>query len=315
MKHITAVFVLFALLMLAGCLGSQVPVSSEPTVILPSETATSIPKPIATDTSVPTALPTITLAPTLPVNPENLVLAEKGYDIADVRLSFPREDMVVIDFKYRLDESRRSKATYIYMTVPPTCMDDDNKNVPPNHITRNLTGSAQFTLKLTFEGDCTADSIEFRFYSDPNTNQSPLFREYVLQSYHLVRGFPTVNSDTLRVENLKFTSQSQWDGSFTFDYAVSEEIPFPLEQYSISAYAFGPDGDCFIEVRGPILVTHTGEYRIDMNLYRDLSSMDRNCIDRRDHYTYTATHLAVRDDIANRMVYHQTLNVPFPFVK
>lgn len=315
MKYMTAIFVLFALLMLAGCSGSQAPVSSEPTVSPPSETATLIPQPTATGTSVPTALPTITLTPTLPVNPENLVLAETGYDIADVRLSFPREDMVVIDFKYRLDESRESKDTYIYMTVPPDCMDDDNKNTPPNHVTRNLTGATTFTLKLTLEGDCTADAIEFRFYPDPNRNQSPLFREYVLQSYRLTRSFPTVNSDTLHVENLKFTSRSTWNASLTFDYAVSEEIPFPLEQYSISVYAFGADGGCFMQVGGPVLVNHTGEYRIEMNLYRDINNRDRKCIDGLDHYTYTTTYLAVSDDIAGRIVYHQALNMPFPFVK
>jgi hypothetical protein len=223
--------------------------------------------------------------------------------------------MVVIGFKYRLDESRKSKDTYIYMTVPPDCMDDDNKNSPPQYLARNLSGVTAFTLKLTLEGDCTAEAIEFRFYPDPNRNQTPLFREYVLQSYRLVRSFPTLNSDTLHVENFKFTSQSDWSGSFTFDYAVSEEIPFPLEQYSISVYAFGADGGCFMQVGGPVLAAHTGEYRIDMNLYRDLSSMNRNCIDGRDHYTYTTTYLAVFDDIASRTVYHQALNMPFTFVK
>lgn len=314
MKTITAVAILSILLALSGCSSGQ-PALVEPTPTRPVPTATFTAPPVltATPSLTPVPSPTVELSPT--VTPENFVLAETGYDIADVRLAFPREDMVVIDFKYRLDESRKSKDTYIYMTVPPGCMDDDNKNSPPYRLAQSLTGGAKLKLKLTVEGDCTADAIEFRFYPDPNRNQTPLFREYVLQSYRLVRSFPTVNSDTLHVENFKFTSQADWNGSFTFDYAVSEEIPFPLEQYSISVYAFGADGGCFMQAGGPILAAHTGEYRIDMNLYRDLSSMNRECINGRDHYTYTTTYLAVHDNIAGRMVYHQALNTTFPFVK
>src|SRR5262245_31778210 len=111
MKYIAAILILFASFMLAGCSSAAVPVLDDATEIPPTKTVTMIPEP--TETYIP--LPTVTLTPppTVFLSPtatrEKLV--ESGYDIADVRFSYPEEDTLVVDFKYRLEESRQSKRT------------------------------------------------------------------------------------------------------------------------------------------------------------------------------------------------------------
>jgi hypothetical protein len=310
----TAVFVLFTFLILAGCSSVQVPVSSEPTVIPLSKIPTLAPQPTASETSVPTVTPTMTLEPTLIVNPENLVLAEQGYDIADVRLSYPGEDTLVVDFKYRLDQSRESRDTYISMTIPPQCRDDGNRYSPPQYVTKKLSGEVRFTFKLTLEGTCSTDAIEFIFYSDPNKGTT-FYREYVLQPYELVRNFPTVNSDTLQVQNFQFTDNSSWKGVFTFDYRISEEIPFPKEQYRFVVRGFGPDGGCAFWAEGAVLTDHSGEYQVPLDLTYNLLFPFKNCLDGLDQYTFTSASLSLIDTIAEKSIYHQEFNISYTMLK
>jgi hypothetical protein len=320
MKYINPALFLFMLLILTACSDTHspelvesavVPVANIPTGTL---TVTSEPQLTATETLTVAPSPTLFLSPT--VITENFELAKSGYDIADVRLSFPREDMVIINFKYRLDESRKSKDTYLYMTVPPQCADDDNKNSPPQFLTKRLEGEAKFEFKMTLQGVCDADGIEFIFQPAPGSDvKPPLYREYVSQPYHLVRNFPTVNSDTLKLENIKFTPNSNWGGEFTFDYAMSEEIPLPLEQYIFVMNGFGPGQTCFFWSGGPRLEQHSGKYRLNMNLYQDLAGPYQNCLKGMDKFTYTSLSLSVLDTIADRWVYHQELNIPITVLK
>jgi hypothetical protein len=275
----------------------------------------NIPSPTATVPFTLTPSPTIYMSPT--ATPKNFVLAENGYDIADVRLSFPREDMMIIDFKYRLDESRKSRDTYIYMTVPSQCMDDDNRNSPPQFLSKSLDGEARFEFKTTLQGVCSADGIEFTFYPDPNRGANPPFyREFVSQPYQLVRNFPTVNSGTFKVENMKFTATELWGGKITFDYAISDTIPIPSEQYKFVIYGSGPGQTCpFGLWEGPTLSQNKGEYTLTINLYRDLGSNYRNCLEGRDKVTFTDSYLSVVDILAGKTVYHQALNMPFSVLK
>ena len=324
MKYATAFLILLTFFTVTGCSGNQTLATGGPAVVQPGESATVFPESTATYTPASTATPVFTLTasptiyvtPTTIANPENLVLAEKGYDIADVRLSFPREDTVVVDFKYRLDESRKSKDTYIYMTIPPQCRDDVNGYSPPQYIAKNLTGEVQFIFKMTLEGVCVADSIEFTFYPDPNREANPPFyREYVLQPYRLVRNFPTLNSDTLSVANFKFTADVLWKGVFTFDYSISEEIPIPPEEYFFVVRGFGPDGGCAFWAQGPVLTGHSGEYQISLDLAYNLLFPYQNCLTGLEKYTYTTSFLYLRDAAVNKDVYSEALTDPYTIWK
>jgi hypothetical protein len=223
---------------------------------------------------------------------------------------------MIVDFKYRLDESRKSRDTYIYMTVPAKCMDDDNKNTPPSVRTNSLVGEARFEFKMTLQGICSVEGIEFTFYPNPNRDANPPFyREFVAQPYRLVRDSPTLNSDTFRVENMKFTASETWGGIFTFDYAVSDEIPMPPEQYQFVIYGFAPGQTCSFGSTGPVVTQNQGHYQLYLNLYRDMSGLYNNCLEGTDHITYTTSYLAVDDIAAGRTVYHQALNMPFTVLK
>jgi hypothetical protein len=92
MKPTIAAFFFSATLFLSACTGSPAPKPLETIVVpatsVPTATATVplAPTPTATATQTLTPAPTVVLSPT--ATPKNFVLAEKGYDIADVRLFF-----------------------------------------------------------------------------------------------------------------------------------------------------------------------------------------------------------------------------------
>ena len=294
----------------AGC-SSAAPVPV-PATTLPSQRPTDTPLPTLTLTppATFTASPTLYLSPT--VTPENWVLAEKGYDIAGMQLSFPREDTVNIHFKYRFDESRKDKKKSISLVFPPQCIDDDNKNWPPGHTSGLTEGEVTVSYKMTLQGVCEADGIlfEIRYFSE-GPAVTPIYREFVSQPFRLVRDFPTVNSDTLQVENFSFTPGSNWSGEFRFDFHLSEQIPLPLEQYRFSLYGFGPDGSCPFEVRGSFLREHDGQQVIPLYLPMNYLTLYQECPGRADKYTYTASYISLFDLVAVRTVYHHPLNQQF----
>jgi len=112
--------------------------------------------PTLTPTLTPTQKPTITPTPT--ITPENFVLAESGYDIANVRVSYPREDTMFVDFDYRLsDDIERAMIT---MQLPADCRDDwvfvfD----APNTDVFDPVGSSSIRYKLPLEGTCEHESF------------------------------------------------------------------------------------------------------------------------------------------------------------
>lgn len=102
-KHILAVLVI---LLLSGCAGLPLPGFGAPTETPLPPTLTLVP--VSTETPVLTATPspTITITPTptiflTPTDvPENYLLAESGYDIAEVRLSLEEQLAgAVVDFR------------------------------------------------------------------------------------------------------------------------------------------------------------------------------------------------------------------------
>src|SRR5690349_12705552 len=123
MKNTVRLTLMFSLLGLAclvlvGCAASSAPIVASPAIARISETSKPF-LPTPTNTLVATVTPTFTWTPSPTVfatatsTPENYVLAEKGYDIADVRISYPREDRMIVSFKYHLDESHISKPAFI----------------------------------------------------------------------------------------------------------------------------------------------------------------------------------------------------------
>lgn len=320
MKFATAISRLFLVLIPFGCTGAPAPVSQEPTASplspMPTDTiipsASDTPIPTAAETLVPSATPMAFLEPTQIVNPENLKLAATGYDIADVRYSYPREDRLVVNFKYQLDESRTSKDTYIFMIIPPRCRGNDYQYFPPHFVAKALTGEGEFAYKMTLQGVCDADSIEFAFYPVLEHPGPPyLYSEHVQQPYYLVRSFPTLNSDTIQLRNFQFTPQVNWRGVFSFDYAISEEIPLQLERYYMVLRSFGPDGGCPSYSDGPLITEHQGTYQIPLYLPEQLISPYASCLSGLEKYTYTRSGLYVEDILGGTDVYYHDVNFPY----
>ena len=312
MKYATIIFLFLAFLILVGCSDQQVSIPVEPTVVRSTQVTTFTPEPALTATQAFTLppSPTIYMSPT--ATPEIPIAGT--YDIADVRLSFPREDTVVVDFKYSLEESRRSRDTYIYMSMPPNCRDDGYYT--PHYVAKDLVGEARLEFKYTLQGVCEVDAIEFVFHSDPNqAANAPFYREYVLQPYRLVRDFPTVNSNTLKIENFTFTAGSNWRGTFTFDYSISEEIPIPPEEYIFVVRGFGPDGGCAFWTNGSVVTEHSGEYQISIDLTQNLLFPYKNCLQGLEKYTYTTSFLYVRDLDSDTDIYSQALTDPYTILK
>jgi hypothetical protein len=247
------------------------------------------------------------------VTPENFVLAEKGYDIADVRLSFPREDTLVVNFKYRLEESRKSRDTYIYMFIPAECR---RGSAIPYFLAKDLTGEAQIKFKMTLQGVCAAETIEFTLYPDPNRDANPPFyREYVLQPYRIVRSSPAVNSETANVENFEFKDLYGWRGVFTFDYRFSEEIPLQQEEYIFVVEGFGPDAGCSFWANGHMISESSGRYEIPLDLSHNLLYPFQNCLNGLEKYTYTRAVLSVWDISGGGTGFSREFNTPYTLVK
>lgn len=314
MKHTTIVLIIFTFFLLTGCSGSQQVTPVEPAVFPPTKTPAVASQPTVTDTPAPTLTlspsPTVYISPT--ATPENFVLADKGYDIADVRLSYPREDMMVVKFKYRLEQNRDGRQTSIVILPPKQCEDALYDAPHPEYPTQLVTGEGEITFKMTIEGVCAADLLEFVIDSDGYAKNRPfLYREFVPQPYRLVRDFPTLNSDTIKIQNFKYTDIKHWSGKFTFDYDLSDEIPLPLEQYEFLIEGFGPGGGCPFGAAGAPLTEHHGKYQIELDLTRNLSPTYWNCLNGLKKYTFTKSIMNVMDLIANRSVYKQELNTPY----
>ena len=317
-------FILLIILIMAGCSGVQLPAFGIPTATAIVETPMNSPEPTITliDTPSPTLTPTFTLTPSPTVfltatdTPKNFVLANSGYDIADVRLSYPREDIMVIDFKYRLDERVDLEKRYadISLNMPKRCLDD---YYSPYFRVKELVGTGRFTFKMTLKGTCSADTLEFsitvlpeNLFNLPGGGYS--YHETVLQPYKLTRTFPTVNSNTISMKHFNFEPKDNWSGTLTFDYNISEDIPIPPEEYHFELYSSGVAGECGFRVAGLPITEHSGVYQLEINLVSQVSDrFDKSCLDKYKHYTYSVNSLFLEDDLASHNVYRRDLNFTY----
>ena len=308
MKYAIAVLIPFVFFAIAGCSTSQAAMPFEETEIYPTKSFTATPAFTVTDTPAPTLTlipsPTSNLIPTVTSD-----LREKGYDIADIRFSYPRPDTLVIKFQYRLEQERQGKRNFILVSFPKECQDDLYEAFRPWYVTEQVVGEGQITFKMTLQGVCAADSIEFTI--NPNENieaNQHSYQEFVLQPYQISRDYPPVNSDTLSVENFQFTGGNLWQGVFTFDYQLSEEILIPPEEYFFVVRGFGPDGGCAFWAAGPILTRNSGKYQVPLDLAYNLLFPYKNCLQGLEKYTYTMSFLYLRDKVVNQDVYSQAVS-------
>lgn len=90
---------LFIVLTLVACAGNDptATISAQDSVIVvPTQTYTFTPEPSSTTSLTPPSTATVTVTSTATVTPENFVLADSGYDIADVRITYQNESTAIV---------------------------------------------------------------------------------------------------------------------------------------------------------------------------------------------------------------------------
>lgn len=332
-RHLS--FTLFIVIVLAGCSNVALPVFGEPSAVPSTETITSSPEPTTTPTPLPSLTPTPTLTPSPTVfmtptqTPINYGLAETGYDIADVRYSYPRADMLVIDFKYRLDERLEGYSSVITLNLPRRCADNSwtrfyygdpevqSKTLGLNFITRELTGAGQIVFKMTIEGVCLAEGLEFSIWPLDYPNwpypDDLYYTEYVRQPFELSRNFPTLNSDAIAVRDFHFEPGDDWSGVLTFDYEISDEIPIQLEEYYFEISDDAGNAACFFSAAGPRITSNSGTYVMEIDLVPPDLPEEMNCWAGRGNFTYSNTRLSVEDDLAVATVFTRPITFTYTF--
>lgn len=317
MTHRKVLFTALALLLLSGCGSLPLPSFSKPTATPLPPTLTLVPA--STDTPIPTLTPsptiTVTPSPTIFLTPtetpENFVLAESGYDIADVRLSYPREDIVMVAFKYRLDENSGATKASIMLELPRRCQD---AQYGLYYRAEEAVGEGQFTFKMTLEGECSVENFEIAVwpeFEDGSSAADFAYREIIKQSFSVVRNFPTLNKDMFSVGKFEYQSTGEWSGVLSFEYSINEAIPIPPEEYYFSISGRGND-DCDFGANGPILTQHAGVYEIPINLPEAIHPwQNQNCLDAYTSHSYGTVYFYLVDRLADSSsVDFRTLNFP-----
>jgi hypothetical protein len=279
-----------------------------------------------TNTSVPvisTSTPLkIDLSPT--AVPENFVLADKGYDIANVQLFYPSPNEVQITFQYRIAESERAKSHAIGPLLPSTCTDARSSDYPTFFmVPRNsATGEGYYTYIVKSQGGCDLDSFYMVIYSPYSSGTWPttdaiVYREEINQPINVVRGLPAVNAKTLRVDHFAFHATGSWSGVFTFDYSFSPELVDMVGRYRFVLVGSGMSGiaACDLSVSGPLITELEGTYQIDVDLKKDLPPAvnGTNCRSRLDtdaSLTYDQVWLSFADN-----TYRQYMDLDITFKK
>ena len=343
MKQKWSWLILLAFFVTTGCSGIQLPSIDWLTKVPDTQTPTVFFTPTSTDTPVPTSTltPTFTPTPTLTptptifmtptVTPVNFALAKTGFDIANVRYSYPREDMLVVDFKYRVDEKLADYSAYITAEIPRRCTDTYggggiflNDDMEENSfgmyfVTRKSTGEGKITFKMTLQGTCRADGLMFKIFplNYPSYPYPPdiTYEEYVPQPYEVTRSFPTMNLDVIRIRNFQFEPQNNWSGILSFDYEISEAIPISLEQYHFAVSDRGGGKGCYYYAEGPTLTEPSGIYSFDIELDKSAARAGPDCWGRYTSYTYSETTLYMYDDLADSQVLRMPTNFSYTFWK
>jgi hypothetical protein len=287
---------------------TNTPTFSKPTnTQSPTETI----QPTNTETQTPTSTQTIspTITPTLTVTAIDTVLAETGYDIANISVIYPREDIMHVDFQYRLKEGIED--AMITMQIPTDCRDHTWYYVFdfPNTTVEEPVGSASIEYKLPVEGECAHDSFYINIHPITKVGQGSNiekleYQEKINLPFSISRVFPTVNSDTLTVKNFRFESTGSWKGNILFDYILSEEIPLDLEKYYFSVRGIGGAGACKFQKDGEILTNHSGIYLISVSLPDDI--MGNDCTEQFTSYLFNDYFVYFIDQMSGYVVYYHS---------
>jgi hypothetical protein len=319
-----SVFVLCVLVFVfAACSGSS---QTETAPALERSDATVMPTAIQTFTPLPsdTPLPTATITaapsitPTLTVTPENFVLAESGSDIADVRISYPREDIAVIDFDYRIDArgKRSDQQIVILLLLPNSCGYDSNSSIPTIGV-GSTPGHGRLTYKQIAQGQCDVPyfdlAIKYSFQAPGSRILTDVYQERINQPLAVVRNFPAVSSQNLTVKNFSFETTGAWSGKFSFDYSFLPEIPVANEKYRFALSGMGGIFVCEFHAWGPVIKEAEGHYTINIDFYstQDFRITDQTCMTRYDALSYDVSLLNLEDLLTNNPVriYHRAIDL------
>ena len=262
---------------------THTPIPAEKTPVLP--TATAAP----TITHTPTITPTSTLTHTPTAAPVDPILAGSGFDIAAISVSYPRLDIMQVDFDYRLRDG--VDQAMITLQLPQPCRDGEWSIVFDFPLTAvwEPIGTTTILYKLPIEGVCAFDSFYINIYPLTDTGEywnieDIAYQEKINLSYRIERTFPTINTNVVTLKSFRFESTGSWTGNVLVDYVISEKIPLDIEQYYFSIYGSGGGGACSFRADGPIIEEYSGIYALPVTLPDDLSA--EGCTDGYTSYLF-----------------------------
>jgi len=296
---------------LVACSGNDQTIAPQtqagPIIIVPGSTNTFIPVP--SDTPLPTIPPTSTatpsLTPTATVIPENFVLANKGFDIANVRVSNPNEDVVTIDFEYRIDPKIKSKSEIIVIGVwfPPACAGVNGGNIPiygddPTFMQNggialpSEMGHGILSYRQETPGRCEMSSFELiiTFMQKLGVNSFKLrevYREHIKQPIKVINTTSVTKfSDMVTTKNFAFQVTGPWTGKLTFDYVISPEFSARVLNARFNLDGKGDILYCRPQASGPYITGLEGTYviNVDMNQYNSADKRSVSCHNKLEKY-------------------------------
>jgi hypothetical protein len=291
--------------MLVACAGNNPTVTVPAQVgitITPTQTRTFTHEPSSTPSLTPTTTATATVTSTATATPENFVLADSGYDIADVQITYQSEDIAIITFKYRLDQSITFVPTLIEI-LPPECNNPYYRApywlAKPYFTATAPVGIGEIIYMQTSEGECSAPYFDMAIYSmrkvrDGYAEYRIAYQERIKQPLKVVRSFPTINSKVLALKNISFRTTGSWSGQFTFDYTFSPEIPIANQKYRFKLFDMG-DKVCGFDVSGPVITELEGTYIIDVDLKNNIRQEILSCLSTYSSYTFSGSILLLED--------------------
>ena len=300
--------------MLAACSENSqteagpVPEGKEVTVVLTiTQTFTPVPSdtPLSTNTitATPSITPTASITPTKTATPENFILADKGFDFANVSVSNQRLDYAFIHFSYRIDLDKKlpSETAMIGVLLPAACQGVGN--LGPRQVydeqgvitvgvveIQETSGVGRVDVLQTLSGKCEVSSFEMviMFTQQVSVNNYKfrvVYRERIDQPLKVVRTELVPEfSKMASVKNFAFQATGPWSGKLSFDYEIAPEY---FARVKNAQFHLGGTGDtlyCTLQVDGPRTSTEKGNYviNIDMNQYRRDDSWAVSCHNKLD---------------------------------
>lgn len=290
--------------------------------IAPSSTDTLIPVPSGTPLPTTTMTATASITPTPTVTPENFVLADSGSDIANVSISYSSEDVVNIDFKYRLDTKGKRSAEQMvsWLLLPGDCQRVGSESLI---YLNSATGHGHLAYKQVTQGRCEVPYFDvvigFRLQVPGNITDKIVYQERINQPLAVVRNIPAITSNTLTVKNFSFKTTGPWSGKFSFEYAFLPEIPVTNEAYRFALSGMGGVFVCEFYAWGPVIKETEGHYTINIDFYstQDFRIMDPTCAIKYDTLIYDVSVLYLEDLRSSSQVriYQHAIDFPITLMK